>query len=51
MEYIHEMTHMVLKLKAMKLDMSDDMLIVMIFNSLFSKFGHYLVSYNCQKEK
>ena len=50
-EYILEMTHMVSKLKAMKLDVSDDMLVVMILNSLPSKFGHFIVSYNCQKEK
>jgi hypothetical protein len=32
---------MVSKLKAMKLNVSDDMLVVMILNSLRYKFGHY----------
>jgi gag-polypeptide of LTR copia-type len=50
-EYILEMTHMVSKLRAMKLDVSDDILVVMILNSLPSKFEHFLVSYNYQKEK
>jgi gag-polypeptide of LTR copia-type len=49
-EYILEMTHMVSKLRTMKLDVSDDML-VMILNSLPPKLGYFLVSYNCQKEK
>jgi gag-polypeptide of LTR copia-type len=50
-EYILEMTHMVSKLRAMKLDVSDDILVVMILNSLPPKFEHFLVSYNYQKEK
>jgi gag-polypeptide of LTR copia-type len=50
-EYILEMTHMVSKLRAMKLDVSDDVLVAMMLNSLPPKFEHFLVSYNCQKEK
>jgi gag-polypeptide of LTR copia-type len=50
-EYILEMTHMVLKLRVIKLDVSDDMLVVMILNSLPSKFEHFLVSYNYQNKK
>jgi gag-polypeptide of LTR copia-type len=50
-EYIMEMVHMVSKMTGMKLDVSDDMLVVMILNSLPHKFGHFIVSYNCQKKK
>jgi gag-polypeptide of LTR copia-type len=50
-EYILKMTHMVSKLRAMKLDVSDDMLVVMILYLLSPKFGHFLVSYNYQKDK
>ena len=50
-EYIMEMVHMVSKLRNMKLDVSDDMLVVMILISLPPKFGHFIVSYNCQKDK
>ena len=50
-EYILEMTHMAEKLKVMKFEMSDDMIVTMILNSLPPKFGHFLVSYNCLKEK
>jgi gag-polypeptide of LTR copia-type len=46
-EYILEMTHMISKLRTIKLDM----LVIMILNSLPPKFEHFLVSYNCQKKK
>jgi gag-polypeptide of LTR copia-type len=42
---------MISKLRVMKSDVSDDILVVMILNSLPPKFGYFLVNYNCQKEK
>jgi hypothetical protein len=41
---------MVSKLKSMKLNVSDEMLVVMILNSLRYKFGHFFMSYNCQRK-
>lgn len=50
-EYIMEMSHLASKLKALKLDLSDDMLVHLILISLPAQFSQFKVSYNCQKEK
>jgi gag-polypeptide of LTR copia-type len=49
-EYILEMMNTVSKLKAHKLDISEDMLVYLSLNSLPTSFGQFKVSYNCQKE-
>ncbi|XP_074321767.1 uncharacterized protein LOC141658944 [Silene latifolia] len=50
-EYIMEMSHIASKLKALKLDLSEDLLVHLVLISLPKKFNHFTVSYNCQKEK
>jgi gag-polypeptide of LTR copia-type len=49
-EYILEMMNTASKLKAHKLDISEDMLVYLSLNSLLTSFGQFKVSYNCQKE-
>jgi gag-polypeptide of LTR copia-type len=49
-EHILEMMNTVSKLKAHKLDISEDMLVYLFLNSLSTSFGQFKVSYNCQKE-
>ncbi|XP_028075239.1 uncharacterized protein LOC114277540 [Camellia sinensis] len=50
-EYIMEMSHLASKLKALKLDLSDDLLVHLVLISLPTQFNQFKVSYNCQKEK
>ncbi|XP_074287030.1 uncharacterized protein LOC141612204 [Silene latifolia] len=50
-EYIMEMSHIASKLKGLKLDLSDDLLVHLVLLSLPTQFGQFKVSYNCQKEK
>lgn len=50
-EYIMEMSHLASKLKSLKLELSDDLLVHLILISLPAHFGHFKVSYNTQKEK
>lgn len=50
-EYIMEMSHLASKLKALKLELSDDLLVHLVLISLPVQFGQFKVSYNCQKEK
>jgi gag-polypeptide of LTR copia-type len=49
-EHILEMMNTASKLKAHKLDISEDMLVYLSLNSLPTSFGQFKVSYNCQKE-
>jgi gag-polypeptide of LTR copia-type len=49
-EHILEMMNTASKLKAHKLDISEDMLVYLSLNSLSTSFGQFKVSYNCQKE-
>ena len=49
-EYIMEMSHLASKLKALKLELSQDLLVHLVLISLPSQFSHFKVSYNCQKE-
>ena len=51
MEYILEMSHITLKLKALKLELSEDLLVHLVLISLTAQFSQFKVSYNCQKEK
>ncbi|XP_047339772.1 uncharacterized protein LOC124943278 [Impatiens glandulifera] len=50
-EHILEMSHIVSRLKALKLDLSEDLLGHLILLSLPSHYNQFKVSYNCQKEK
>jgi gag-polypeptide of LTR copia-type len=49
-EHILEMMNTASKLKAHKLDISEDILVYLSLNSLLTSFWLFKVSYNCQKE-
>jgi transposase InsO family protein len=49
-EYIMEMSNVVSKLRALKLEISDDLLVHLALISLPTHFGQFKVSYNCQKD-
>ncbi|KAL0434481.1 UNVERIFIED_CONTAM: hypothetical protein Slati_2782400 [Sesamum latifolium] len=49
-EYIMEMSHLASKSRALKLDISKDLLVHLILISLPAQFSQFKVSYNCQKE-
>jgi gag-polypeptide of LTR copia-type len=49
-EHILEMMNTASKLKARKLDISEDMLVYLSLNSLLTSFRQFKVSYNCQIE-
>ena len=51
MEYIMEMSHLASKLKALKLELSDDLLIHLVLISLPTQCNQLKVSCNYQKEK
>lgn len=51
MEYIMEMSHLISKLKALKLELFEDLLVHLILISLPAHFNQFKVSYNCQKDK
>ncbi|KAI9157783.1 hypothetical protein LWI28_027996 [Acer negundo] len=50
-EYIMEMSHIASKLKALKLELSDDLLVHLVLISLSAQYGQFKVSYNYQKVK
>ncbi|GAB2297874.1 hypothetical protein Dimus_038497 [Dionaea muscipula] len=50
-EYIMEMSNVVTRLRAIKLELSDDILVHMILNSLPPQYDTFKISYNTQKEK
>ena len=50
-EYIMEMSHIASKLKTLKLELSDDLLVHLVLISLPAQFGQFKVSYNCQKRE
>jgi len=50
-EYIMSMSNIVFKLKALKLEISEDLLIHLVLISLPAQFNRFKVSYNCQKDK
>ena len=49
-EYIMEMSHTASKLKALKLELSEDLLVHLVLISLPTQYSQFKVSYNCQKE-
>lgn len=49
-EYILEMSHLASRLKTLKLDIFDDLLVCLVIISLASQFSQFKVSYNYQKE-
>ena len=46
-----EMSHIASKLKALKLEFSNDMLMQLVFLSLPTQYNQFKVSYNCQKKE
>ena len=46
-----EMSHLVTKLKVLKLELSEDLLVHLVLISLPLQYSQFKVSYNCQKEK
>ena len=46
-----EMSNIVRKLKALKLQLSDDLLVHLVLISLPAQFSQFIVSYNTQKDK
>ena len=49
-EYIMEMSHLASKLRAHKLDLSENLLVHLVLISLPTQFSQFKVSYNYQKE-
>ncbi|CAM8940970.1 unnamed protein product [Rhodiola kirilowii] len=50
-EYIMEMSNLASKLKSLKLDLSEDLLVHLVLISLPGQYSQFKISYNCQKEK
>ncbi|XP_062103430.1 uncharacterized protein LOC133814497 [Humulus lupulus] len=50
-EYIMEMHHIVSRLKTLKVELFDDVLMLMVLLTLRAQFNQFKISYNCQKEK
>ena len=50
-EYIMGMSNIASKLRALKLELSKELLIHLVLISLPSQFSQFKISYNCQKEK
>ena len=50
-EYILEMSNIASKLKALKLELSEDLLVHLVLISLPAQFSQFKVSYNCQRDK
>ncbi|XP_028230556.1 uncharacterized protein LOC114410837 [Glycine soja] len=50
-EYIMEMSNLTSKLKSLKLELSEDLLVHLVLISLPAHFGQFKVSYNTQKNK
>lgn len=50
-EYIMEMFDTTSKLKALKLELSEDLLVHLDFISLLTQYNQFKVSYNTQKDK
>ena len=46
-----EMSHLASKLKALKLELLDDLLMHLVLISLPAQFSQFKVIYNCQKDK
>ncbi|RVW95606.1 Retrovirus-related Pol polyprotein from transposon TNT 1-94 [Vitis vinifera] len=50
-DYIMEMSNLVTRLKALKLELSEDILVHLVLISLPTQFSPFKISYNTQKEK
>ncbi|XP_025980028.1 uncharacterized protein [Glycine max] len=50
-EYIMEMSNLASKLKSLKLELGEDLLVHLVLISLPAHFGQFKVSYNTQKDK
>ncbi|RVX20917.1 Retrovirus-related Pol polyprotein from transposon TNT 1-94 [Vitis vinifera] len=50
-EYIMEMSNLATRLKALKLELSEDILVHLVLISLPTQFSPFKISYNTQKEK
>ncbi|XP_073016185.1 uncharacterized protein [Primulina eburnea] len=50
-EYIMEMSNLVTRLKAFKLELSEDIVVHLVLISLSAQFNPFKISYNTQKEK
>ena len=50
-EYIMEMSNLVTRLKTLKLELSEDILVHLVLISLPTQFSPFKISYNTQKEK
>ncbi|RDX99274.1 hypothetical protein CR513_17691, partial [Mucuna pruriens] len=50
-EYIMEMSNLTTKLKSLKLEIVEDLLVHLVLISLPAHFGQFKVSYNTQKDK
>ena len=50
-EYILELSNIASKLKVLKLELSEDLLVHLVLISLRTQFNQFKISYNCQKEK
>ncbi|XP_075473302.1 uncharacterized protein LOC142504304 [Primulina tabacum] len=50
-EYIMEMSNLVTRLKAFKLELSEDIVVHLVLISLPAQFNQFKISYNTQKEK
>ncbi|XP_073057360.1 uncharacterized protein [Primulina eburnea] len=49
-EYITKMSHLASRLKALKLDLFEDLLVHLVLIFLPPQFNQFKVSYNCQKD-
>ncbi|KAH7857196.1 hypothetical protein Vadar_010122 [Vaccinium darrowii] len=50
-EYIMEMSNLVTKMKALKLEFSQEILVYLVLISLPTQFGPFKINYNTQREK
>ncbi|KAH1082376.1 hypothetical protein J1N35_022137 [Gossypium stocksii] len=50
-EYIMKMFHVASRLRALKIEFSEKLLVFMVLVSLPTQFNEFKISYNCQKEK
>ncbi|KAL9689854.1 hypothetical protein QQ045_010245 [Rhodiola kirilowii] len=50
-EHIMEMSQLASKLKALKLELSENLLVHLVLISLPSEYSQFRISYNCQREK
>ena len=46
-----EMSHLASKLKTLKLELFEDLLMHLVLISLSAQFSQFKIIYNCQKEK